>query len=308
MFGKYIQLMRTRHKVIQGKSGHRPMSREELAAALNISKSLVEKWELGERPPTPERLTAFFSELEVPYYFRRKIRQLVGYPDPPEVPAWPSELGELAQRHLDDFRGPAMIQAVPLHYVYAVNAACRELFPGLEPASADADRPASLLEWLFFHPGARVAYDVRDRFAQIRSLLCQLRLEAPGVVPPEEIEAVLAPLRVSPDFDTLWNSQLGDLSPYAAPIVRVRDRAGSLFRYSIKMSRDEYPPGPYVTYHMTRLDSSPLNVKQGVPGARPAQLGGGQTTGPRSRLLTLGQPAGDQGECLTGVMAAMVAR
>ncbi|WP_194829297.1 hypothetical protein [Nocardia sp. XZ_19_231] len=162
---------------------------------------------------------------------------------------------ELAQRHLDDFRGPAMIQAVPLHYVCAVNAACRELLPGLEPATAAGARPASMLEWLFFHPGAQAAFEEHDRICQIRSLLRQLRLEAPGVVPPEEIEAVLAPLRASPDFEQLWDCE-EHWDARATKIVKLRDQAGALRRYSIRTSRDEYPPGPYVTYHLIRIDSA----------------------------------------------------
>ncbi|MFD6401143.1 hypothetical protein [Nocardia sp. NPDC060249] len=167
-------------------------------------------------------------------------------------PPWHAEL---AQRHLDDFQGPAMIQTPPLHYVYAVNAACRELFPGLEPASSTDARPASMLEWLFFHPGAKAAFEDRDRRCQIRSLLCQLRCEAPAVASPEEIEAVLAPLRASPDFNELWNCA-DRCEPRTATVVELRDRAGVLRRYAVKTSRDEYPPSPYVTYYLTRIDSA----------------------------------------------------
>lgn len=195
----------------------------------------------GARDVARARLSALREYLNTPHTNQvGKVRDRADQSLAPASPTAGAELGEFVRRQLNSIACPALVRDTPLQYVHAVNSACTQMFAGLEP-TGPGERPVNYLEWLFFHPGAQVI-EPSDRFANIRALLHQLRLEAPGTVHPAAIEAVLAPLRRSPDFDRLWNpaSEENATTLEKPRSVRLRDSTGAQAVFSVMTTRIQF--------------------------------------------------------------------
>lgn len=124
------------------------LTRTELAKKANLSVSLIEKIELGTRPPTLHSLQILFDHLDVAPMFRRHILDLSLpglFGPPPTAPSAP-DADDLADLAVLDH--PASFYTLPALTIAAANAAHRRTFPGLVPGT-------SFLEWIFLEPIAR---------------------------------------------------------------------------------------------------------------------------------------------------------
>ncbi|GAB0103401.1 hypothetical protein JMUB6875_23740 [Nocardia sp. JMUB6875] len=173
------------------------LTRTELAKKANLSVSLIEKIELGTRPPTLHSLQILFDQLDVSPMHRRHILDL-GLPGlfgPPPTAATPGtdDLADLAA--LTD---PASFYTLPIFTIVAANAAHQRAFPGLGPGM-------SFVEWLFLEPLAReVLVEWRKEASRCLHSIRQL---APNIATDTPVSNLVRRCRTAVEWDELWNSK-----------------------------------------------------------------------------------------------------
>ncbi|MEC3955793.1 helix-turn-helix domain-containing protein [Nocardia sp. CDC153] len=175
------------------------LTRTELAKKANLSVSLIEKIELGTRPPTLHSLQILFDHLDVAPMYRRHILA-VSLPDlfgtDPRRSASAPGPDDLAD--LETLTGPASLYALPTFTILAANAAHRRTFPGLPPG-------ISFVEWMFRHPAAREVM-VEWRTAA-RNLVHSLRMLSPNPATDPGTAELVRKCQNAPEWDELWHSR-----------------------------------------------------------------------------------------------------
>ncbi|WP_348529081.1 helix-turn-helix domain-containing protein [Nocardia brasiliensis] len=214
------------------------VSRAQLAARGFMSASLIEKWELEGRVPTPEKLAAWFDALEVPFLYRKKIISLCqpeAYLLDAPCPAMTAEDERHLERHLD----PAFYLLSSTWDLIGANAMFGNYFPGLAHAPASADRPANFLEWLMVDPRARLA--VRNWYPRAHVCLSEFRIESPGVVAADRIEEIVEVCREAPEFEQMWATDPSD-DQIADPTFTLWDKQRGVWGgYVMRVFGCEYP-------------------------------------------------------------------
>ncbi|MFE3229553.1 helix-turn-helix domain-containing protein [Nocardia sp. NPDC059228] len=175
------------------------LTRTELAKKANLSVSLIEKIELGTRPPTLHTLQILFDELEIAPMYRRHILAL-------SLPglfgtSTDSEAADptLADRaDLETLPGPASLYTLPTFTILAANTTHRRTFPGLQIGM-------SFVEWMFRHPAAReVMVEWRD---EAHNLLHSVRMLSPNFTTEPGTEELVRNCQDAPEWEELWHSR-----------------------------------------------------------------------------------------------------
>ncbi|MEC3916979.1 helix-turn-helix domain-containing protein [Nocardia sp. CDC160] len=180
-------------------------TQEEAARRMFISVSLYRKLENGERALSVERLEDWCAAMDAPLWLLEKMISLAM----PKVArfargAWPPQLREEDLEHLEALPFPAYFHSFPELDVLGANAAARQAFPWLIPASPGAERPVNLLETFMTVP--EVQELVVNWETVVGRLLFTLRVMSPGVVAAERLAQILDTCRTNPEFERLWSS------------------------------------------------------------------------------------------------------
>ncbi|WP_280390831.1 helix-turn-helix domain-containing protein [Nocardia brasiliensis] len=210
------------------------VSRAQVAARGFMSASLIEKWELEGRVPSPEKLAAWFEALEVPFCYRKKIIALV-------PPQFSSE--DYRQLHpdptvsdlllLDQFPGPSCY-LLPVGDIVAANRPFIDAFPGLAPTPGPIGRTNNVLEWMLLHPAARVTVR-RNWYQRAHAMVSDLRFTPPGLIKEARYRQVISTCSRAPEFEQMWEeipseAELLDENYYLwhPPTQRLRHYLGRL--------------------------------------------------------------------------------
>ncbi|AYF76571.1 XRE family transcriptional regulator [Nocardia yunnanensis] len=173
------------------------LTRTELARKANLSVSLIEKIELGTRPPTLHSLQILFDQLDVSPMYRKHILDL-GLPglfgSPPATAApGADDLADLAA-----LADPASFYTLPLFTIVAANAAHQRTFPGLGPGM-------SFVEWLFVEPLARKV--IVEWRKEAHRCLHSIRQLAPNIATDTQVSGLVRRCHTAAEWDELWNSK-----------------------------------------------------------------------------------------------------
>ncbi|GAB2525571.1 helix-turn-helix domain-containing protein [Nocardia heshunensis] len=208
------------------------LTRTDLAKRANLSVSLIEKIELGARPPTLHALQILFDELDVAPMYRRHILEhslpeLYGTPTTPR-PRLP-DTHDLAD--LETLIGPACLYTLPTFTILAANAAHRHSFPGLHPGM-------SFIEWMFLTPAAR---DIMvDWHNEASRLIHSLRMLTPNLTTNPTTAAIIENCSRTTEWNDLWPGRPhhtpGDARLALRDLHRRRTRTVQIRLYS-----PEYP-------------------------------------------------------------------
>ncbi|MEU1208221.1 helix-turn-helix domain-containing protein [Nocardia sp. NPDC005825] len=185
------------------------LTQEDAARRMFISVSLYRKLENGERALSAERLEDWCTAMDAPLWLLEKMISLAM----PKVVrfavgAWPPQLRQEDLEHLEALPFPAYFHSFPELDVLGANAAARQAFPWLVPASPEAERPVNLIEKFMTVPEVREL--VVNWETVVGRLLYTLRVMSPGVVPPERLARILETCRVNPDFERLWSAGMSE--------------------------------------------------------------------------------------------------
>ncbi|APA94847.1 helix-turn-helix domain-containing protein [Nocardia seriolae] len=174
------------------------LTRTELAKKANLSVSLIEKIELGTRPPTLHSLQILFDHLDVAPMFRRHILDLSLpglFGPPPTAPSAP-DADDLADLAVLDH--PASFYTLPALTIAAANAAHRRTFPGLVPGT-------SFLEWIFLEPIAREV--IVEWRKEARRCIHTVRQLSPGLAKDQGLGTTIRACSEATEWEELWNSK-----------------------------------------------------------------------------------------------------
>ncbi|MFB7720751.1 helix-turn-helix domain-containing protein [Nocardia sp. NPDC056100] len=223
-FGAYIRLQRTA-------SG---LTREQLAARVNISVSLIEKIELGSRPTTLNTLKTLFDGLDVPPLHRRHILNLslpgvLNHPADTIPEPTPDDLADLAS-----LPHPAGFLLIPRFTLVAVNEAYRTLFPGITNGT-------NLIEWLLLDPTARST--VVDWHGEAHRLIYGLRILTP--TPDSHTTELITRCRQSPEWDHLWTTALPPQSLFHDRITIHDPSNNQVHQLNARLYSPEFPDRPW---------------------------------------------------------------
>jgi hypothetical protein len=172
-----------------------------------MSASVVEKWELNGSIPSSEILASWFSAVNPPELYRKKIIALT------LAALFPDELGQAPThiriddsdvRHLEAFPHPACYHSAGVYDVAAANSAFGQYFQGLEKLESLVEGPPNLLVWHMRHPLARTL--VKSWYARTHVMLTRFRIQAPGAADAKRIEQIKSACRVAPEFAEMWET------------------------------------------------------------------------------------------------------
>ncbi|MFF2553434.1 helix-turn-helix domain-containing protein [Nocardia sp. NPDC058058] len=225
-FGAYIRLQRTA-------TG---LTREQLAARVNISVSLIEKIELGSRPTTLNTLKTLFDGLDVPPLHRRHILNLslpgvLSHPADTIPDPTPEDLADLAS-----LPHPAGFLLIPRFTLVAVNEAYRTTFPGITNGT-------NLIEWLLLDPSARST--VLNWHQEAHRLIQGLRILTPDITLDPDLTELIQKCRTAPEWHHLWTTTLPPATLFRDHIT-IRDPTNHEVRHlNPRLYSPEFPDRPW---------------------------------------------------------------
>lgn len=197
------------------------LTQEDVARRMFVSVSLYRKLEKGERPLSASRLADWCAATDISLFLLRKMVSLA-LPNLSSVSigTWPPKLRTEDLEHLEALPYPAFYHKFPEYEILAANQLARQAFPWLIPTSADAERPANVIEQMMT---VDLAQQVLINWEEIvHRLLFGLRMYAPGVVEPERLTQIIETCRVNPEFERLWTTDMSE-DQFNNSLVLVRD-------------------------------------------------------------------------------------
>ncbi|MGW4769905.1 helix-turn-helix domain-containing protein [Nocardia sp. NPDC004278] len=228
---------------------------EDLGNLVGLSADQIKKAENGTRTLSIESFEAIIRALALPAWWGRMILAMTRTTLIPSNLAtdYPLEVRDL--RILEGYPGPACFYEVPLFKVRAANSKYLEAFPGLVPGRC-------ILEWLVNEPAAR---EVLVNWFFEAALMAQgLKLMSPGLVPQNEVNAVVDACRHAPEWDDLWNAEFpqswASMEGNALECSVIKDiETGEERPMWVSLDVSELPFRPWWIYHLTPVDG-PLAI------------------------------------------------
>ncbi|WP_062989874.1 helix-turn-helix domain-containing protein [Nocardia anaemiae] len=227
---------------------------EDLGNLVGLSADQIKKAENGTRTLSIASFEAIIRALALPTWWGRMILAVTRTGLIPSSVSmdYPIEARDL--RILEAYPGPACFYEVPLFKVKAANSKYLNAFPGLVPGRC-------IVEWLVNEPAAREV--LTNWFLEAALMTQGLKLMSPGLVPQEEVDAVVDACRHAPEWNSLWNAEFPQSWASVGSALEhsvIKDlETGEEQPMWVSLDVSELPFKPWWIYHLTPVDG-PLAI------------------------------------------------